>query len=87
MIKDYFRPQTLEDALRLLAQPNTIPLGGGTWINQPHAETISVVDLQNLGLTHTHKHGNNLEMDACVTLQQLHNSPHCPDALKQAIRS
>jgi CO/xanthine dehydrogenase FAD-binding subunit len=86
MIKDYFRPQTIEEALKLLDQPATIPLGGGTWINQPHKETFSVVDLQDLGLNHIRKHGNNLEIDACVTLQQLLENPNCPEALKQAIR-
>ncbi len=88
MITHYHRPETLENALELLSQPNTIPLGGGTIINTPafKAKDIAVVDLQGLGWTHIRKHGNNLEVDACVTLQQLLDSSHCPDALKQAIR-
>jgi len=28
MITAYHRPQTLDEALKLLAQPNTLPLGG-----------------------------------------------------------
>ena len=86
MITNYFRPQTLDEALKLLAQPDTRPLGGGTWLNQPHDEKIAVVDLQALGLNKIHKVGNNLEIDACVTLQQLLESTHCPAALIQAIR-
>jgi len=46
---------------------------------------FSVVDLQALGLTKIRKAGNNLEIDACVTLQQLLESTHCPAALTQAL--
>jgi CO/xanthine dehydrogenase FAD-binding subunit len=86
MITNYFRPQTLEEALNLLAQPDTRPLGGGTWLNQPHDDKFAVVDLQALGLNKIHKTGNNLEIDACVTLQQLLESTDCPAALIQAIK-
>jgi CO/xanthine dehydrogenase FAD-binding subunit len=86
MITNYFRPETLEAALALLAQPDTRPLGGGTWLNQPQQEDFAVVDLQALGLNQIHKAGNNLEIDACVTLQQLIESADCPAALTQAIK-
>ncbi len=86
MITNYFRPQTLDEALKLLAQPETCPLGGGTWLNQPHDEKFAVVDLQALGLNKIHKAGNNLEIEACVTLQQLLESAHCPAALVQALK-
>jgi CO/xanthine dehydrogenase FAD-binding subunit len=86
MITNYFRPQTLDEALKLLAQPETRPLGGGTWLNQPHDEKFAVVDLQALGLNKIHKVGNNLEVDACATLQQLLEATHCPAALIQAIK-
>jgi len=33
-------PQTLDEALKLLAQPDAHPLGGGTWLNQSHDEKI-----------------------------------------------
>lgn len=85
MITNYFRPQTIEAALKLLAQPDTRPLGGGTWLTQSRDEKFAVVDLQALGLNNINKVGNNLEIDACVTLQHLLESPECPAALKQAI--
>jgi len=91
MITDFFRPQTLDEALTLLAQPNTVPLGGGTLLS--HASTslsatdpVSVVDLQALGLDSINKKGNSLIIGATVTLQQLLESKHCPDALKIAIK-
>lgn len=87
MITQYHRPRTLEEALALLAQPNTAPLGGGTWLNSPNASEhdMAVVDLQALGLTHIRKHGHTLEIDACVTLETLRENPHVPPALQQAI--
>ncbi|MFZ5858767.1 MAG: FAD binding domain-containing protein, partial [Chloroflexota bacterium] len=86
MITTYHRPQTLDEALALLAQPNTVPLGGGTLLSHPTGDPVSVVDLQALGLNRIHKKGNNLEIGATVTLQQLLESEHCPEALKTAIK-
>jgi CO/xanthine dehydrogenase FAD-binding subunit len=86
MITEYFRPQTLDKALTLLAQPNTVPLGGGTLLSAPRPDSVKVVDLQALGLNTIKKQGNNLEIGATVTLQQLLESKHCPEALKIAIK-
>ena len=50
-IRAYHRPATLDDALALLAQPDVVPLGGGTVLNGLPASTpAEVVDLQALGL-------------------------------------
>ncbi len=86
MITDYFRPTTLDEALTLLAQPSTVPLGGGTLLSRPTVDSVSVVDLQLLGLNRIHKQGNNLEIGATVTLQQLLDSEHCHPALKSALK-
>ncbi|MFZ5880925.1 MAG: FAD binding domain-containing protein [Chloroflexota bacterium] len=86
MITTYHRPQTLEEALTLLAQPNTLPLGGGTLLSHPQSAPVSVVDLQALGLNTITRKGNDLEIGATVTLQQLLESEHCPEALKTAIK-
>ncbi len=86
MITEYHRPQTLAEAIALLARPGAVPLGGGTWINQPHAEKFAVVDLQALGLDKIHKPGNHLKIGATVTLQALLESPHIPSTLKEALR-
>lgn len=95
MITAYHRPQTLDEALTLLTQPNTLPLGGGTLLS--HASTaptaplgvtgnIEAVDLQLLGLNSLTKSGNGLELGATLTLQTLLESEHCPDALKSALK-
>jgi CO/xanthine dehydrogenase FAD-binding subunit len=86
MITTYHRPKTLDEALALLTQPNRIPLGGGTLLSKPQADSIEVVDLQSLGLDIIKKSGNNLEIGATVTLQKLLENEHCPDALKSALK-
>ena len=88
MITQYHRPDTLEKALSLLANPNTIPLGGGTKINTPayKQKDFAVVDLQGLDLNHIYKKGNTLAIGATTSLQQLLENAHTPESLKQAIR-
>lgn len=86
MITTYHRPQTIDEALTLLAQPNTLPLGGGTLLSHPKSDPVSVVDLQALGLNTISRKGNDLELGATVTLQTLLESEHCPQALKIAIK-
>ena len=88
MITAYHRPKTLDEALTLLAQPNTTPLGGGTLLaaRDWQADPVEAVDLQAIGLHTVTKSGNNLEIGATVTLQQLLESDHCPEALKLALK-
>jgi CO/xanthine dehydrogenase FAD-binding subunit len=86
MITDYYRPEKLSEALKLIARPNTVPLGGGTWLNLPHEENLAVVDLQALGLNKIRKKGKELEVGATVTLQGLFESEHTPAALKAALK-
>jgi CO/xanthine dehydrogenase FAD-binding subunit len=86
MITTYRRPQTLDEALTLLAQPGMLPLGGGTLLSHPAAGSVGVVDLQALGLDSIKKSGNNLEIGATVTLQQLLESTSCPPPLRTALK-
>jgi CO/xanthine dehydrogenase FAD-binding subunit len=89
MITAYHRPTTLDEALTLLTQPNVLPLGGGTLLSKPMARgatSVEVVDLQSLSLDTIQKQGNQLEIGATVTLQQLLESQHCPEPLKLALK-
>jgi CO/xanthine dehydrogenase FAD-binding subunit len=85
MITQYYRPQTLEEALRLLSNPDTHPLGGGTILTHFSNESFSVVDLQALGLDKIIKSGDRLAIGAAVTLQTLLESSYIPEALKSAL--
>ena len=86
MITAYHRPQTLDEALTLLAQANTLPLGGGTLLSHGTTDSIQAVDLQLLGLDSLTQKGNELVIGATLTLQALLESEHCPDALKLALK-
>ncbi|NJN79641.1 MAG: hypothetical protein HC797_03735 [Anaerolineales bacterium] len=86
MITTYHRPKTLDEALSLLTQPNTLPLGGGTLLSHGTPDPVAVVDLQLLKLDSISKKGNDLQIGATCTLQTLLESKHCPEYLKQAIK-
>ena len=86
MITDYYRPETLPKALELLKEPDALPLGGGTHLSQIRSASIKVIDLQALSLNALNKKGNNLEIGATATLQQLLENEHTPDALKTALK-
>jgi len=86
MITTYHRPKTMDEALALLTQPNTIPLGGGTLLSKAAADSVSVVDLQALGLDSLRASGNDLQIGATCTLQALLEANECPEALKTAIK-
>ncbi len=87
MIKNYYRPSNIKEALELLSQSDMdiYPLGGGTWLSQPSASTIAIVDLQDLGLSIIEKHGNHLEIGATSTLQALSDCDLIPGSLRDAI--
>ena len=76
----------MDEALTLLTQPNTLPLGGGTLLSHGTTDSVQVVDLQALGLNSLTKNGNSLELGATLTLQTLLESEHCPETLKPAIK-
>jgi putative selenate reductase FAD-binding subunit len=86
MISTYHRPQTLDEALTLLTQPNTVPLGGGTLLSKATADSVAVVDLQRLGLDSLRVNGNDLTIGATCTLQSLLESEACPSSLKTALK-
>jgi putative selenate reductase FAD-binding subunit len=85
MITQYYRPQTLEEALQLLSREDTRPLGGGTLLSRRNEESFSVVDLQMLGLDQLRKSGGKLQIGATVTLQTLLESSFTSKALRTAL--
>lgn len=73
MIVEYHRPETLDEALKLLARetPRTRPLGGGTVLSAPNGAEFAVVDLQLLGLNKISSTSKLLRAGATATLQDL----------------
>lgn len=87
MISEYKRPETIEEALGLLARqsPKTFPMGGGTFLSQHTEGDVAVVDLQCLGLDRIEKSSSSLEVGAAVTLQALLECQALPVALEKAL--
>jgi CO/xanthine dehydrogenase FAD-binding subunit len=87
MIKSYYRPKSIEDALKLLAEPggHNLPLGGGAVLSRQRGAEIGVVDLQDLPLAEITTAGNFLNIGATVTLQKLYEFPGKVTGLDQAI--
>jgi CO/xanthine dehydrogenase FAD-binding subunit len=87
MIIEYHRPESIPEALELLARTEgtTVPLGGGTTLSQRSTDSVAVVDLQSLGLNSIDIKGNHIQIGARVTLQQILNFD-VESAIKSAIR-
>ena len=73
----YHRPENLSEALQLLAQPDTVPLSGGTKL-LANGTTNAVVDLQALGLDQIQWDEGQLDVGATVKLTDLAESLALP---------
>lgn len=73
----YHRPESLEEALALLAKPGNVPLGGGTKLlaTETGLPGTAVIDLQALGLSQVQRVAANntqtLAVGATLTLTKL----------------
>jgi len=84
----YHRPDTLDEALALLADPSRVPLAGGTVLNadrEPSA--VEMVDLQSLGLDEISDGPGFLRIGATVTLDALARHHLTPDWLAEIARA
>jgi probable selenate reductase FAD-binding subunit len=66
----YYRPESLDEALHLLTQPDTFPLAGGTKLLAADVEG-AVVDLQAVGLSQLDWAEDSLRIGATTTLAGL----------------
>jgi carbon-monoxide dehydrogenase medium subunit len=87
-IKQYHRPQNLDDALTLLQRDETtVPLAGGTKLIPSRAPDVqSVVDLQVLGLDELAVEGFHVRIGAMVPLQRLVETTTVGEFLAEAAR-
>jgi CO/xanthine dehydrogenase FAD-binding subunit len=71
MIKGYFRPKTIHEAVELLQQnERAIPIGGGTSLNKI-VEDIVVVDLQDLNLSDIKNGQKEVIIGSLTTLEKI----------------
>lgn len=87
MIKEYFRPGTVEAALELLGKGGirVLPIGGGTAIYRFSAEDVAILDLQDLPLSGIQGRGNQIDIGATTRLQDLLESPQMSPEMQHAV--
>jgi putative selenate reductase FAD-binding subunit len=88
MIKEFFKPSSVEEALKLKKnQSNSFYLGGGTKLNNSGEDYKAEVfiSLENMNLKGIVKAGEKVKIGALETLQQLIDSPEIPEFLKTAV--
>jgi len=88
MIKEFFKPSTTEEALKLKKeQSNSFYLGGGTKLNNSGEDyrAEAFISLENMNLNGIMKVGDKVKIGAVETLQQLIDSPVVPEFLKTAV--
>ena len=93
MIKEVFKPASLEEAVKLKKE-NIYYLSGGTQINWTPAQAArklegkpaieKVILVQDLLSREIKKQGSDLLIGAGITLQELIDDPQTPEALKKA---
>jgi len=75
-LREIHKPTTIEDALRLLQQPDTVALAGGTeLIAGQRREVRAVVDLSALGLSYIRESKGAIAIGATTTLAAMAESP------------
>jgi CO/xanthine dehydrogenase FAD-binding subunit len=88
MINEYYRPDTVEDALALLtdSEKKYRPMGGGTTLSRQHRGQFGVVDLQNTGLDRIEKQGQRIHVGAAVRIAALLDHDDIHPEIKRAIK-
>jgi CO/xanthine dehydrogenase FAD-binding subunit len=73
MIKEYIRPDSLEEALQLLQKKlDSRPIAGGSELSQAKDE-YSVVDLQNCGLDYIRSTSTHVQIGSMTRLESIRN--------------
>ncbi len=75
-LREIHKPQTIPEAIKLLRQPNTVALAGGTQLIAGKMKDVSaVVDLSALGLSYIRDKNGAVAIGATTTLAEVVESP------------
>lgn len=86
MIKEYYRPQKIKEAVDLLRKKDlAIPIGGGTSLNRLK-EDIVVIDLQDLDLSFITKDDTKFLIGSMITLEQIKELFLGNESIQKALR-
>jgi len=70
-IKQYVRPQSLQEAYELCQDRRNIIIGGMLWLKMQNRSVDVAIDLCDLGLDHIEENDEEFSIGAMVTLRQL----------------
>jgi CO/xanthine dehydrogenase FAD-binding subunit len=70
-IKEYLRPDSLQQANELLSENGAVIIGGGAFMHLGDLEIEKAIDLQNLGLHYVEENNEFIEIGAMTTLREL----------------
>ena len=87
MIREYLRPNSIEETLSLLSETGKErrPMGGGTSLSRQQTGLVGVVDLQNVGLDQISIQSQEIRIGAMVRLESLLMHPEVHPEIKRAI--
>ncbi len=89
MIEQFFRPESVRQALELKRQylDTAVYFGGGSKLNAAPAKTVTrvAIALAGLGMDKILSQDGQLHIGAMITIQTLEHSPLIPAALREAI--
>ncbi len=75
-LREIHKPATLEEAVKLLQRPDTVPMAGGSeLIAGARQDVRAVVDLSGLGLSYVRENQGNIVIGGTTTLAELVESP------------
>lgn len=75
-LREIHKPKTPADAIKLLQQPGTVALAGGTALNSDNRRDVeAVVDLSALGLSYIKEASGAVAIGAMTTLAAIEESP------------
>ena len=74
-IREYVRPQTLEEAYTLCQKKSSVVLGGMLWLRMQNSQVGTAIDLCELGLNHIEETPDDYVIGAMVSLRQLEQHP------------
>ena len=87
-VAGYHRPNSLADALRLLAADDRVALGGGVHLrHDASGHRVDLVDLQAAGLDDIDGDGPTVSIGATVALQTVADDERAPELVRHAARS
>ncbi len=83
MIVGYKRPDSVDEALELLAEPDAVIMAGGTVVTAAtHRSPIVVIDLQAVGLKSIEAEDGAIRVGAMTNLQDIADSESVPAVLR-----